>query len=104
MSRRPGPIIVMCTLLLVHVVFVPVTYHVSEVKFFIFAAGVFALLAVVASDVFFGRLSLPDAFRGNLQKHVLLAVLAYLLLTAASVIWADGKSHSSSACSFWQAC
>ena len=92
MSRRPGPIIVMCTLLLVHVVFVPVTYHVSEVKFFIFAAGVFALLAVVASDVFFGRLSLPDAFRGNLQKHVLLAVLAYLLLTAASVIWASYRT------------
>ena len=88
MSRRPGPLIVMCTVLLVHVAFTTATYHVSEVKFFIFTAGVLALLAVVWADVAFGRQKLSDAFRERAPRQAAVAVLAFLVLSAASVVWA----------------
>lgn len=92
MPKRPGPVIVMSTVLLVHLAFLPVTYHVSEVKFFIFAATVLVLLAVVAVNVFFGRVKLSEAFSGRPQKHVLFALLGYLVLSVASVIWAPYRT------------
>ena len=88
MLKRAGPIVVMCTVLLVHLVFLAETHHASEVKFFIFAAGTLVLVAVVAAEVLFGGLRLREAFATPAQKHVLLAVLVYLVVAAASILWA----------------
>ena len=87
MSRRPGVLIISTTLLLVHLAFLAATYHANEIKFFIFVAGTLALAGYLAAQVLLRGRRLRGAFVLRVQKHVLVAVLAMLVIAAASIAW-----------------
>ena len=88
MASRPAVLVVAATVLAVHLAFYPGTYHVGEVKSFVFLAAVAALVGALAAERRAEGEPVASAFAGRLPRHVFGATAVYVLVAVLSVAWA----------------
>ncbi len=87
MRRNYALIVIIATVLAVHLAFTTATYHVSDIKSFLFVAGLAALLVALTAEGAWARV--VDAFPGKLHKSLFAGVAAFVLLAVLSVAWAN---------------
>ncbi len=89
MVRRAAVVILCLAVLAVHLAFCTSTYHVSEIKAFVFIAGLAALAAALVTARLFRAAPGTPLWSGTFPRHVLGAVAAFALLTLLSLLWAQ---------------